>query len=422
MRRSEAAVLTRAAPRRDSSKAAVRPVLAAVLPVWTVWLAVIVAAVFVLAATGLVDPSHRPAGGRLWPLWSWDWGWYAGIAHHGYPPQPGPQYAFFPLWPLVLRASGPLPEWVVGGVVAAAASLLAFTGIAAAGAGLVSPRRTAVAMACFPGSIWLALAYPDGLAVAAAAWACVLAARGRPAGAGVSGVIAAAARPSGVLVAIPLAAIAWRRGGRFWVAPAATLAAAAAVFVYFREHSGAVNAFFQAQRTWHRHGPSLGFFHVLVTYARNDRLTTAAAALAAVVLIVAAVRSRRHRTAFAVAAYVVCVTWLVLAAPTPVTGIRDLDAQQLQAERTLAAIILPLVVLLWLKGPRYRVWAVYATSVVAVSLLSGSLQSFGRQALLAFPVFWAVADGPPALRSRPAAALAIAANLVLLWTLGRFAP
>src|SRR5215831_3691947 len=144
MRRSGAVVLSRSAPRLTVSQAARGSVLSAVLPVWTVWLAVVVAAVFVLTATGLVDPSHRPAGGRLWPLWSWDWGWYSGIAHHGYPPQPGPQYAFFPLWPLVLRASGPLPEWVVGGAVAGGASLLAFTGVAAAGAALVSPRRTAI--------------------------------------------------------------------------------------------------------------------------------------------------------------------------------------------------------------------------------------------------------------------------------------
>jgi hypothetical protein len=412
MRRSGAAVLTRATPRRVGSAVADRSVLAVVFPVWAVWLAVIAGAVLVLTTTGLVDPAHRPAGGRFWPLWSWDWGWYSGLAQHGYPPRPGPTYAFFPLWPLVLHASGPLPEWVVGGVVAAAASLLAFAGVAAAGADFVSPRKTALAMACFPGSIWLALAYPDGLAVAAAAWACVLAGRGRPLASGVSGVIAAAARPSGFLVAIPLAVTAARRGGRFWLAPVFTVAATATVFAYFWERSGVANAFFRAQESWHHHGPTLGLAHELIAYERVDRLTTAATALVAATLLLLAYRRRRHRAAFLTAAYAICVTYVVLAAPT----------QLLRAERTLAAVVLPLVVLLWLKGPRYRVWATYASAVVGVSLLSGSLQGFGRQALLAFPIFWLVADGPPALRSRPAAALAIAANLVLLWTLKTFPP
>jgi hypothetical protein len=230
--------------------------------------------------------------------------------------------------------------------------------------------------------------------------------------AGVLGAIAAAARPSGLLVAIPLAAMAARRRGRFWLAPVMTVAATVAVFAFFWERSGVASAFFRAQANWHHHGPTLGLVHELIAYERVDRLTTAATALVAATLLFLAYRRQRHRVAFLIAAYAVCVTYLVLAAPT----------ELLRAERTLAAVVLPIVVVLWLKGARYRVWAVYASAVVGVSLLSGSLQGFGRQALLAFPVFWAVADGPPSLRSRPAAALAIAANLVLLWTLKTFPP
>jgi hypothetical protein len=87
-----------------------------------------------------------------------------------------------------------------------------------------------------------------------------------------------------------------------------------------------------------------------------------------------------------------------------------------------AAIVLPLLVLLWRLGPRYRPWAAYSTVVVGLLLLSGTIQSFGRQSLFAFPIFWAVAEGPRWLRSAPVAALGFAANLALVLFLTRFAP
>ena len=94
----------------------------------------------------------------------------------------------------------------------------------------------------------------------------------------------------------------------------------------------------------------------------------------------------------AVAAYV-CAVPLLLAATRSLEGFVD---------SARAALVLPLLVLLWRLGPRYRPWAAFSTVVVALLLLSGTMQSFGRQSLFAFPIFWAVADGPRWLRS-PAA-------------------
>jgi hypothetical protein len=84
--------------------------------------------------------------------------------------------------------------------------------------------------------------------------------------------------------------------------------------------------------------------------------------------------------------------------------------------------VLPLLVLLWRLGARYRPWAAFATVVAGLLLLSGTIQSFGRQSLFAFPVFWAIADGPRWLRYPPLAALGFAANIGLVLLLTRFAP
>ena len=89
---------------------------------------------------------------------------------------------------------------------------------------------------------------------------------------------------------------------------------------------------------------------------------------------------------------------------------------------TELALVLPLLVVLWRLGPRYRPWAAYATVVVAALLGSGLMQSFGRQSLYAFPIFWAIGEGPGWLRSRPLLALGFAVNLGLALLLTRFAP
>jgi hypothetical protein len=87
-----------------------------------------------------------------------------------------------------------------------------------------------------------------------------------------------------------------------------------------------------------------------------------------------------------------------------------------------AALVLPLLVILWRLGERYRPWAAFSTAVVALLLLSGTMQSFGRQSLFAFPIFWAIADGPRVLRSRLLAAAGFAGNIALVLLLTRFAP
>jgi hypothetical protein len=109
----------------------------------------------------------------------------------------------------------------------------------------------------------------------------------------------------------------------------------------------------------------------------------------------------------------VCAVPLLLAATRTLQGF---------VEDASAALVLPLLVVLWRLGPRYRPWAVFATAVIGLLLLSGTMQSFGRQSLFAFPIFWAIADGPRWLRYPPLAVLGFAANLGLALMLTRYAP
>jgi hypothetical protein len=381
--------------------------------VWLVWLGAVIAAVGIgLAAGAYVWRLGWSEHHGLWPIYAWDYNWYDRIARDGYPAgHGGREYAFFPLWPLFLHWAGAHWDVVVGGGLAWAASAAAFFGVSA---GLPQARlRSALALACWPGSFALAIAYPDALALAAAAWAAALALRGKPLGAGVLGAVAALARPNGVLIALPLAWLARGRGPRAWLGAALPVAAAAGVEAYFWARSDRASAFFDAQRLWGRKGPrGLGTWshHVGGVLERHGLVIGLLAACAAVALVLAWRRFGLWPTA--IGAYA-CAVPLLLAATKSLQGLVD---------SARAALVLPLLVLLWRMGRRYRPWAAFATVVAGLLILSGTIQSFGRQSLFAFPIFWAIADGPRWLRYPPLAALGFAANIGLALLLTRFAP
>src|SRR2546423_9624042 len=206
-------------------------------------------------AAGAYMRSRAVPGTPLFPFFSWDYGWYDGIAHTGYAAVADRRYAFFPLWPWLLRASGSLPDWEVAGALVLVGSALAFLGVAAASPG-GRPVESAVALACWPGSFALLLAYPDGLALGSAACAAALFMRGKPLAATPLGAAAALLRPNGVLIALPLLWLSRGRGASYKLAGLAPVAAAAAVEIFFWERSGRAGAFFPAQRLWGRNGPS----------------------------------------------------------------------------------------------------------------------------------------------------------------------
>jgi hypothetical protein len=374
---------------------------APVVGIWLAWAFAIVVTLAIGRATGAIGPPHGRVGGELWPLWSWDYDLYRYVAHHWYTADHvDPTYAFFPLWPAVLWAARPLSDWVLPELVVLLATLAAFMGVAAA-----SPRgerrRVALTLACWPGSFVLALAYPDALALGCGAWACVLAARGKSAAAAGLAVAAAVARPPAFLLALPLAVVSRAR----WVA-AAPVAAAAAVHVYFWARSGSPFAFARAQSNWHRGTASFG--HWWDRLSERPLLLVGVAVLALFLLVALS----RFRRGVWLAPYVLLVPLVVLAASTSATAVQVAQC----------AFVLPLAGILWSMGRAYRVWALFASAVLGLSLLSGSVQSFGRQALFAFPLLWVPAEGPAWLRARPVVALALAANVALCLTVTRWAP
>jgi hypothetical protein len=228
----------------------------------------------------------------------------------------------------------------------------------------------------------------------------------------VLGAVAALARPNGVLIALPLAWLG-RRSARGWLGAALPVVAAVAVEGYFWARSDRARAFFDAQKLWGRGGPhNLGRWadHVGGVLSRHGAVIGLLAVVAVVVLVLAWRRFGLWATA--VGAYI-CAVPVLLAATRSLEGFVD---------SARAALVLPLLVLLWKLGPRYRPWAAFSTIVVALLIFSGTIQSFGRQSLFAFPIFWAVADGPRWLRAPPLAVLGFAGNIVLALLLTHFAP
>jgi Gpi18-like mannosyltransferase len=148
-------------------------------------------------------------------LW-WDGGWYVQIAQHGYTFHPHEQspVAFFPAYPLTVRAV----SWLVPGGVNLAA--IAVTMASGAIAFVLFERwcrlhldRTETmwalaALAIYPYSWFLyGSAYADAFFLAAAIGAFLLLERNRPIAAGLVGILVTAARPTGIAVLIGLVAV-----------------------------------------------------------------------------------------------------------------------------------------------------------------------------------------------------------------------
>lgn len=158
----------------------------------------------------------RPLGDWL-SVWDrWDAANLVKIAEHGYlsstgdPAYPGSATAYFPGFPLAVRALG----WLTGDlrlaalVISLLASVVAFTALyrlaedrAGRGAG---PPAVAL-LACFPMGVFLVAGYTEALFLAGAVPAWYFAARDRWELAGVFGAVAVATRTVGVLLVAGIA-------------------------------------------------------------------------------------------------------------------------------------------------------------------------------------------------------------------------
>ena len=157
---------------------------------------------------GLDLPSEAQAPDKL--LARWDAGLYGQIAAEGYS-RPGPERAFFPLYPMLERfvAFGLGGDIYRAGVlISASAALLAGLFLYMLVRDFTDGRRALVAVAsffAFPTAFYLFAPYAEALFLAAAISALWLARRGRLLVSGVLIGIAGMARPTGWILLLPLA-------------------------------------------------------------------------------------------------------------------------------------------------------------------------------------------------------------------------
>ncbi len=153
------------------------------------------------------------------PAARWDSAWYLVIAHYGYRPELGSytsaRDAFFPLYPLGLRALSDLGlQAVLAGVLLSLAafafalygihrlSSLELAGSGRAGGGDVA-RLAVLVTALAPMAFYFSAVYSESLYLALSVGLFWCARQGRWAWVGVLGVLAAATRSTGIVLALP---------------------------------------------------------------------------------------------------------------------------------------------------------------------------------------------------------------------------
>jgi hypothetical protein len=221
----------------------------------------------------MVDAAHGRLGGalasRLLDPWAnWDGQWYVRIAAEGY--RPAFSEAFFPLYPLLVRAVRPLAgSYVVAGTLvswaAVALALWLLFRLVRARFDARTAAWTVAFLSFFPTSFIFTSLYGESLFLLCSVAAFFFAERRRWALAGVAGLLAVLTRPTGLLLLVPLTLLlVEQHGGRgmrgapkallkpraLWLAllPVGLLVYAA----YLQLDTGRPLAFLDAQRHWGR--------------------------------------------------------------------------------------------------------------------------------------------------------------------------
>jgi hypothetical protein len=224
----------------------------------------------VLLRLALYAALAVPYGGLAEAMCHFDCGWYERIALSGYgadaewPPYGSlPHWAFFPLYPLMLRGAvavtGLAPR--LAGILL---SSLCLAGFMAAGAaylrrtrgGQAAPARFVVLAAVIPFGLFFTALYTEALFAFLATLALLGPARARPGAGAVAAALAGATRPTGILLA-PLFAVrgvlALPRDGLGALLPAAIAPLGLVAFMAAQWVAvGDPAAFSHVQALWHR--------------------------------------------------------------------------------------------------------------------------------------------------------------------------
>ena len=153
---------------------------------------------------------------------AWDSGWYFDIAANGYYFNPDGQssVAFFPLYPMLMRAlaapfgGGDGATWIAGIVISLTACALALVAIHQLTERIFGSRdiarRTVLYVVVFPWSLFLTRVYTESLFLLTSVLAISRAWDGRWWRAGLWGALTTLVRPNGILIGLPLALLALR--------------------------------------------------------------------------------------------------------------------------------------------------------------------------------------------------------------------
>ena len=307
---------------------------------------------------GPVESALLP--GRLAPLANWDGGWYLGIARDGY--SNARSFAYFPMFPLVLRGLLRLPVSV-----RLAACLVngLFFALATACLRRLHPGRdhAILLFAFLPFSFYFGAVYTEALFVFLAAAALLAVREDKGVAAAGLGALAALTRVTGIAAALfALAALAARRSRTAVLAALGPPAGLALWMVWLDRKTG----------------DPLRFFHVQTSFGRPSSFQPA-------LLLDRLIESVRRGSALGL--------WEV---------------------GFLLAVLVGAAGLL-----RCRRWAegLFSAAVVLMPLVTNSTTSLNRYALSAFPALIFLGERVPP-RALPFA-LAVEAVLLALWG-GRF--
>jgi mannosyltransferase PIG-V len=335
---------------------------------------------------GAVTRPFGPVGNALVaPLARWDSVWYLAIANDGYPAGDPRRAAFFPLYPLLVRAvdalvGSPIVAGVAVSLACFAVALVLLHRLTALELGAAAADETVWALALFPAAVFFSAVYSEALYLMLSV-GCLYAARtGRWAWAGTLGALGAATRSAGVLLVVPLA-IMWLaradRGPRRRVRDAAWIAlvpvGVGAFCAALALGGGDAFAPLHAQDVWFRRfaGPFAGVWdgttaawhgmhHLDAPSARADVVL-----FAFLVLAIPAVVGVLRRLPPAYGAYVVAALALPLSYPV--------GPQPLMSLPRFLAVLFPLFMWLgaWMaEGGRARRIAVLAPSAAGLVAVS----------------------------------------------------
>jgi Gpi18-like mannosyltransferase len=269
-------------------------------------------------------------------LTSWDGIWYLRIVRFGYPltvrphvtyDMPDARAAFFPAYPMLVRAV----DWVLPGGDTLAALVVNFLlgGLAVWLIGLLArelfgvqvAERTMILVAMFPGSFVLSFAYTEALLMVLAAGCMWFLLKRNWWAAGVLAAVGTATRPNGVaLVAAcgiaSIVAIRERREWRSLVAPLLSPIGFIGFQWWLGHHASEPGVWFRVQTEAWGEGTSFGFTAIRRTWQAISRpLTSPTNTITLVTMLVLVLLVwflRRHRLPGHMVAYAAVVVLLML--------------------------------------------------------------------------------------------------------------